>query len=307
MRIRAFTGLAAMSSVAVVGGVGCGAQASAPSGAVPAPVNGVYSVDIEANRAFRATRRTSSLAGTVAYVTSPVGPRSCSGGSWCPINCTQGSAGDVAYASSTRTLVACVSSAWTPVALPQGPKGDQGDAGPQGAQGPQGPTGPTGATGPQGLAGPQGIQGVQGVTGAPGSQVQITPGAGRAELRQARRRANRCHRERGWGPGPAERPTCATAHRGGAATTSFDDATCDATAAPNVAQGALYRWRQRWQRHDAGTGTPSALWKTLAVGIASAQCSPRHDERLSRRKRRMRRASARPCRRAAPSSSKEGG
>ncbi len=267
MRIIAFTGLAAMSSVAMVGGVGCGAQASAPSGAVAAPVNGVYSVDIEANAPSGLPKCTSSLAGTVAYVTSPVGLWSCSGGSWCPINCTQGSAGDVAYASSTQTLVACVSSAWTPVALPQGPKGGQGDAGPQGAQGPQGPTGPTGATGPQGPAGPQGIQGVQGVSGAPGSQVQITPEPAGPNCASGGERIDVTESEDG-GLVQQTAYVCNGAS-GGAATTSFDDATCDATAAPNVAQGLFIDGVNG--NDTTGMGTPSAPLKTLAVGIASAQ------------------------------------
>src|SRR5580704_6877710 len=152
MRLVTVAGIAAASGMALVGSAGCGGQdpTSTPSTALPAPVNGVYSVQIQANTPSALPKCTSALAGTVAYVSSPASLWACSGGNWCQINCSTSSAGDVAYASSTQTLVACVSNAWTPVALPQGPKGPQGDAGPPGPQGPQGDAGARGATGPQG-------------------------------------------------------------------------------------------------------------------------------------------------------------
>jgi Collagen triple helix repeat (20 copies) len=209
MKIRTLVEIAATSGIALVGMAGCGdGQPSPPIGRVPSPVNGVYSLEVQATTSSGLPKCTSALSGTVAYVSSPADLWACSGGSWCEIKCASSSAGDVAYASSSQTLVACVSNAWTPVPLPLGPKGPQGDAGPPGpqgpqgvpgatgpagaqgpqglpgvdgapgAQGPQGNTGATGAVGPQGPPGPQGAQGVPGEAGAPGqpgSQFQITP------------------------------------------------------------------------------------------------------------------------------------
>jgi hypothetical protein len=167
MKVGVIMGIAAGCGLAL-GSAGCGDQdpGSAPSIALPSPVNGVYSLQIEAATPSALPKCTSALAGTVAYVASPASLWACSGGNWCEINCTTSSAGDVAYASSTQTLVACVSSTWTPVALP---KGAQGDAGPPGPQGPQGDAGTTGATGAQGSAGAQGPQGIPGATGATGA------------------------------------------------------------------------------------------------------------------------------------------
>jgi collagen type VII alpha len=171
MKLRAFAGVAAASGISLVGSVGCGDHGSTPSSSanLPSPVNGVYSLQIEAATPSALPKCTSALAGTVAYVSSPASLWACSGGNWCEINCTNSSAGDVAYASSSQTLVACVSNSWTPVALPQGPKGAQGDAGPPGPQGPEGDAGATGATGPQGAAGAQGLQGISGEAGTNGA------------------------------------------------------------------------------------------------------------------------------------------
>ena len=174
MKLSMIVGLAAGWGTALVGSAGCGGEDPTSSSALPAPVNGVYSLQIQVSTPSSLPKCTSALSGTVAYVSSPADLWACSGGSWCEIKCSSSSAGDVAYSSSPQTLVACVSNAWTAVALPQGPKGPQGDAGPPGPQGPQGPqgvagaTGPTGATGLTGVQGAQGTQGLAGATGAPG-------------------------------------------------------------------------------------------------------------------------------------------
>ena len=184
MKLKSFTGIAAMSGVALAGGAGCGEAPSSPSLAgVPTPVNGVYSVQIETDATSGLPKCTSALAGTVAFINSPTNPslEACAGGSWSPIKCTNGGAGDVAYASYPPTLLACISGNWTQVPLPQGVPGPHGDAGPPGSQGPQGVSGATGAigpqgsTGPQGPVGPQGPQGTPGEAGAPGTQTQVTP------------------------------------------------------------------------------------------------------------------------------------
>jgi hypothetical protein len=203
MKLSAFAGLIGGCGTALVASAGCGgADAGSPSSTgLPAPINGVYSLQIETATPSALPKCTSALAGTVAYVSSPSSLWACSRGNWCQISCTTSSAGDVAYASSTQTLVACVSSAWTPVALPKGPQGDAGPPGPpgptgkqgsQGASGPQGipgqtgatgatgpigPEGPTGANGTNGTNGMNGLNGTNGATGpqgAPGSEVQVT-------------------------------------------------------------------------------------------------------------------------------------
>ena len=122
------------SGFAVAMTAGCG---GAPDGssAIPAPVDGVYSVGIESSTPSGLPKCTSALSGTVAYVASPSGLWACAGNSWCAINCSNSSAGDVAYVSSTQTLLACSAGTWSPVPLPKGPQGDAGPAGPKGAQG----------------------------------------------------------------------------------------------------------------------------------------------------------------------------
>jgi Collagen triple helix repeat (20 copies) len=266
MKFKVFTGVAAVSGVAFVGGAGCGEQASAPSTGLPTPVDGVYSVQIQANTPSGLPKCTSSLAGTVAYVSSPAGLWACSGGSWCSINCSNNGAGNVAYASGTQTLVACVSSAWTPVALPQGPKGPQGDAGPQG---PQGNTGATGATGPQGPIGPQGVQGISGEAGAPGagSHVQITPESAGPNCATGGERVD--VGEIDDGGFDIEQTAYVCDGTAAPSTTAFDDATCDPTAAPNVAQGLFVDGVNG--NDTSGTGSPQAPFRTLAVAIPNAQ------------------------------------
>ena len=88
MRLVTFAGIAAASGLALAGSAGCGDQnqGSAPSTALPAPVNGVYSVQIQANTPSALPKCTSALGGTVAYVSSPASLWACSGGNWCQIN-----------------------------------------------------------------------------------------------------------------------------------------------------------------------------------------------------------------------------
>ncbi len=116
----------------------------------------VYSIGLTVPAATALPVCTASLAGTVAYVSSPSRLLKCNGQRWLDIPCGVQNAGSVAYASRTQVLVACSGGVWTQVAVPAGPPGPPGpagDAGPPGATGPAGPQGPTGATGPQGPPG----------------------------------------------------------------------------------------------------------------------------------------------------------
>jgi YVTN family beta-propeller protein len=180
MKLGAFVGIAAITAMALVGGVGCGQQSPGPSASsgIPTPANDVYSVVLTANTPSALPKCTSAIAGSVAFVSSPASLWACDGSGWGRIECDGDEAGKVAYASSTQQLWACVPGGWTQVALPQGPKGPQGDAGPPGPQGPQGPQGDAGAigaTGPQGSMGAQGPQGIAGEGGATGAQGATGP------------------------------------------------------------------------------------------------------------------------------------
>src|SRR5580704_3365860 len=132
----------------------CSAQNPSAQASGAGPVNGVYTVSIQAGSPSSLPKCTARLAGTVAYVSSPSSLWACADGAWTQIQCTTDNAGDVAYASSPPTLWACSTRQWSPLALPQGPQG------PPGVQGPQGPAG---------SQGPQGEQGEAGAPGAPGS------------------------------------------------------------------------------------------------------------------------------------------
>ena len=177
----------------------CTNQLSPIQGPVRAPSSDAYSIAVVASTVQGLPKCTSALAGTTAYVQSPVNLYTCQAGLWVPIPCLTIGAGAVAYASASQTLLACASGQWSQVALPvgpqgatgatgstgaTGPKGATGDAGATGPQGPPGPTGsqgPTGATGATGLQGPAGVMGDAGATGpagpsgAPGSRIQIAP------------------------------------------------------------------------------------------------------------------------------------
>jgi hypothetical protein len=159
----------------------CTNQPSPVATTVTVPSGDAYSIAIVAGTVQGLPKCTSSLAGTTAYVQSPVNLYTCQAGVWVPIPCLTIGAGAVAYASTNQTLLACVSGQWTQVTPPAGPQGAMGAAGPTGPQGPIGSTGPTGAqgtrgaTGDAGPPGPQGPAGPTGATGAPGSQIQITP------------------------------------------------------------------------------------------------------------------------------------
>ena len=171
MRLRTFAGIACRCGVALVGSAGCGDHGSTPSSSssLPAPVNGVYTVPIQANTPSSLPTCTKALDGAVAYVSSPPSLWACEGLRWESLPCNDGNVGAVAYASTTKSLWACTGDVWTTVALPAGPQGPQGDAGSPGPQGPQGPQGDAGATGPQGDRGAAGAQGPQGISGDAGA------------------------------------------------------------------------------------------------------------------------------------------
>ena len=168
MRLRTFAGIAAGCGVALVGSAGCGDHGSTPSSSssLPAPVNGVYTVQIQANTPSSLPTCTKALDGTVAYAISPPSLWACENQAWDSIPCNDGKAGAVAYASTTKSLWACIADVWTTVALPAGPRGPQGDAGPPGPQGSQGD------------AGPPGPPGQNGAPGATSPVVQTVVGAG---------------------------------------------------------------------------------------------------------------------------------
>ncbi|HEX3851908.1 MAG TPA: hypothetical protein VHW01_13135 [Polyangiaceae bacterium] len=168
------------ASIGLVGIAGCGnSSPSAPSG-TPAPVNGVYGVQIETTTSSSLPACNSKTAGETAIVTSTDTLESCVLGVWVPIPCLVG--GAVAFDSATDSLWACTEAAkggsapqWTQITLPQGPMGATGATGATGAMGAMGATGPVGA---QGDAGPMGAQGAQGDAGPPGPQgPQGDPGA----------------------------------------------------------------------------------------------------------------------------------
>jgi hypothetical protein len=152
--------------------VACTGGSSGSGRATVLPPGDVYVATIEALTISGLPRCSGSLAGTTAYVQSPISLYSCIAGTWVPIPCLTLIAGAVAFASASQTLLACVSGQWTKVDLPPGPPGLMGSTG---DAGPPGPTGPSGSPGPQGPPGDAGAVGPQGPAGAPGSQVHITP------------------------------------------------------------------------------------------------------------------------------------
>lgn len=111
---------------------------------------------------------TPSLAGNVAFVSTPPSLWQCNLNTWIRIPCTDLLAGAVAYASLSNSLWSCVGGTWTQIALPE--------AGPAGPPGSQGEAGPPGPVGPQGDAGPPGPQGEPGPSGE-SSLVNVTPEA----------------------------------------------------------------------------------------------------------------------------------
>jgi hypothetical protein len=105
---------------------GSGCTQEAP----PAESSDVISVQLTANTVSGLPQCTSSLAGEVAFVTSPPSLWRCdSAGQWLKISCSQSRSGQVAYASATKTLLACIEGQWSQVVLPPGPQGPQGSTG----------------------------------------------------------------------------------------------------------------------------------------------------------------------------------
>ena len=99
---------------------GCASQISdAPNERTshPEPADAVYAVALTAAAPRALPKCTSSLAGTVAYVSSPSSLWRCSGGCWTEIRCNTEQAGNVAYASATQTLLECEAQQWTAIAL----------------------------------------------------------------------------------------------------------------------------------------------------------------------------------------------
>jgi hypothetical protein len=182
MKIDILAGLVVAGGGMIVASGGCSSQES-PQPSTSA--RGAYEVMILANAPSGLPRCTSSLQGTVAFVSSPPSLWDCVVGTWIQIGCTVLNAGSLAYVSSTKTLLVCTASTWTPVTLPPGPQGDAGPPGQQGPAGPQGPAGLMGATGPQGPQGPQGAVGPVGPHGPQGdagavslvTQTPIDPGS----------------------------------------------------------------------------------------------------------------------------------
>ena len=166
----------------IAAGWSCAAHGDDQAGTAPALPNGEYSVQLTANAPSSLPACNATLAGDVAFVSSPPGLWACASGSWSQINCTASAAGQTAYANMPPTLWACIGKQWTQVALPEagppGPAGPKGPAGPQGAtgatgatgaQGATGATGATGAQGPMGLNGQNGFNGMNGATGPQGA------------------------------------------------------------------------------------------------------------------------------------------
>ena len=188
MRTKAVVGVAMLSGLSTLFGIGCqDGQSPAALGTTKSPFINVYTVKIQTNDSSSLPTCNSATEGETAMLTSTDSLETCFLGSWSIIPCMVG--GAVAYDSSTNSLWACTEDgdggapAWAPVALSpvageagaQGPAGPQGDAGPQG---PQGDPGPQGAMGLQGDAGPPGDPGPQGPQGATGAQgPQGDPGA----------------------------------------------------------------------------------------------------------------------------------
>jgi len=180
-----------------------GLACQGPPRAAPAPVpsNGVYTIALTSSSVSTLPKCTPALAGTTAYVQSPIGLWSCIANTWVPIPCTTITAGAVAYSSASQTLLACVSGQWTVVSLPQGTPGPQGDAGAVSivvqlpAPSSQCPTGGTeiesgvDSNGDgqlemleinsisfvcNGATGDSGATGATGPAGTPGSQIQVS-------------------------------------------------------------------------------------------------------------------------------------
>ena len=151
------SGVVTASVIGVLGTAGCGSSAPSTSTAAPAPLNGVYTVQIQTVGSSGLPACSSKTAGETAIVTSTNTLESCVAGVWVPIPCLVG--GAVAFDSATDSLWACTEAAdgghpvWAQVTLPKGP------AGPQGATGNAGPAGP---------------RGTPGVPGAPGTQLQVS-------------------------------------------------------------------------------------------------------------------------------------
>src|SRR4051812_1873848 len=97
-----------------VGMGGCGGE-EAPR---VQPVDGVYSVSLMATSTPNLPTCNATLAGTVAYVSSPPGLWACYSSHWNQLACAATNAGTVAYSSSPQMLWACISATWTEVALP---------------------------------------------------------------------------------------------------------------------------------------------------------------------------------------------
>ncbi len=187
MKVGLFAWLAPVSGIALVG-VGCGEQPSTPSTGAPAPVNGVYSVQIQSGTSSGVPACNSKTAGETAFVTSTATLESCVAGVWVPIACVIG--GGVAFDSATDSLWACTESGdggaprWAQITLPQGAQGATGATGPQGPAGTQGSQGDAGPPGPAGTAGPTGPQGPQGDAGANALIVQTPFAAGAGSAAQ---------------------------------------------------------------------------------------------------------------------------
>src|SRR5260221_529767 len=84
----------------------CTGRGSTSGGSV-VPPGDAYSITVEALTSSSLPKCSSSLAGTTAYVQSPVSLYSCQGSAWVPIPCATLVAGAVAYATASQTLLAC--------------------------------------------------------------------------------------------------------------------------------------------------------------------------------------------------------
>ena len=161
------------------GALGCGSSPPAVSPAAPPAINGVYTLQIEANNASSLPTCNSRTVGETAIVTSTSTLETCVAGVWVSVPCLVG--GAVAFNSATNSLWACTQSSngsspqWSQITLPQGPAGATGATGATGANGANGATGAVGPAGEQGPAGAQGAQGAPGADGAQGADGATGP------------------------------------------------------------------------------------------------------------------------------------